>query len=303
MKLSIVTPSLNSELTIGETIKSVLSQRGDFEIEYVVVDGGSTDKTIDIINECFDKFCGKSIDLKCEKIDVEIISGEDSGMYEAIKKGFLSSSGEIMAWINSDDIYLPGAFEVMVNLFKKFESIEWAKGITSYINGLSKNIIPGSFNIYNKEWIMKGYYGPSLYFIQQDSVFWRRDLWDRAGGIDTKFKLAGDYSLWREFAKFSELWSINYNTSCFRRIKGQKSEKIQHYWDEIRDFEKIRSESFWVRRFFKYEEFFPKFLKHSVFRLVSGENNEYCVVLLSEDGSMARHVGDYYAVKQSIDGE
>ena len=106
MKLSIITPCYNSENFIEETIESVLSQRGDFEIEYIIVDGGSTDRTLSIVRKYNDWIESGSFPIKCSKANITYISERDKGMYDALAKGFKLVTGDIIAYINSDDFYL-----------------------------------------------------------------------------------------------------------------------------------------------------------------------------------------------------
>ncbi|MBX3327372.1 MAG: glycosyltransferase, partial [Nitrospira sp.] len=111
LKISIVTPSFNQAQFIEETIESVLSQR-DSNLEYVIVDGGSTDGSVDIIRRHAERL-------------THWMSQPDKGQYDAINKGFVKTTGEIMAWINSDDKYTPWAFSIVRELFTKFPQIEW----------------------------------------------------------------------------------------------------------------------------------------------------------------------------------
>ncbi len=234
MKFSIVTPSFNSERFISETIKSVLNQRGNFEIEYILVDGKSTDSTLQIIDKYKKLVSDKKWNKQCNNITVKIISEKDKGMYDAINKGFQLATGDIHAYINSDDTYLPNAFSTIQNHMNNNPKIQWIKGITSYINEGSIVFQSGVRNFYNQNWIKRGFYGRYLYFIQQDSVFWKANLWKKAGPIDPSLKLAGDYDLWIKFANHSKLHSINSQVSCFRKRKGQLSEQNQSYQDEMK---------------------------------------------------------------------
>ncbi|MCK4824281.1 glycosyltransferase, partial [bacterium] len=134
MKFTIITPSFNSQRFIRETVESVINQKGDFAIEYIVVDNCSTDQTRQIVEEYIDLLESGKFSLKCKSVCIEFLSGKDSSMYEAIQKGFSRATGDIYAWINSDDIYLPGAFDVFQRTFLKYSEVMWLKGITSYIN-------------------------------------------------------------------------------------------------------------------------------------------------------------------------
>jgi glycosyltransferase involved in cell wall biosynthesis len=221
MKLSIITPCFNSVRHISETIESVISQKGDFEIEYIILDGGSVDGTVKIIKEYSKKY------------NIIWVSEPDEGMYDAVNKGFSLATGDIFSWINADDKYESGAFQKIVNVFNKFSEINWLKGITSYIDEESNMTGAGKCFLYKKEWISKGYYGKYLFFIQQDSVFWRKELWEKVGEIDKSLKFAGDYWLWIMFSKYEELTSFNCVVSYFRKRGGQLSSDMEKYFSEI----------------------------------------------------------------------
>ncbi|MDP3996378.1 MAG: glycosyltransferase family 2 protein [bacterium] len=238
MKFSIVTPVYNGQKYIAETIESVLSQEGDFEIEYIIEDGGSTDGTTEIIKSYAEKVSSGSFPLKCRGVSLKWTSEKDRGMYDAINKGFTKATGDIYAWINSDDTYLPEAFAKISAVFSHFAEVSWLKGITSFRFEDENKDEPGICYIYNRKWIAKGIYGRYTYFIHQDSVFWRRELWRKIGSVPDKYKLAGDYYLWIEFAKRAKLWSLNSTVSRFRKNKGQLTDNMKKYRDEQSDISK-----------------------------------------------------------------
>ena len=162
---------------------------------------------------------------------MKVLSEKDSGMYDAINKGFSLATGDIMAYINADDKYAPDVFDIIRKVFEGTD-LKWIKGITSYIDSNSQLISPGILNLYQREWLQAGIYGRQLYFVQQDSVFWTSEMWSNIGKIDINFKLAGDMWLWAEFAKFSSLVSINLNVSSFRIHSGQLSSNLAKYLKE-----------------------------------------------------------------------
>ena len=133
VKISIVTPSFNSARHIRETIQSVITQCGDFSIEYFVVDNCSTDGTKEIVEEYQHSLEKGRFQLGCNGVDLNFVSEEDKGMYDAVNKGFANANGDVFAWINADDIYLPGAFAMIAKVFDSYDDIHWVKGITSYI--------------------------------------------------------------------------------------------------------------------------------------------------------------------------
>lgn len=226
MKFSIITPVYNSAKFIKETIESVLSQEGDFEIEYIVMDGGSTDRTIDIVKSYDKKILAGIYPIKCNGVAFKWLSGKDAGMYDAINKGFQMATGNIYAWINSDDFYLPEAFLKISFIFKNYPEVDWLKGKTALMNNPETGALTRqSCHLFKQEWIKRGIYGRYLNFINQDSVFWKKELWQKIGSIDNKLKLAGDYYLWVNMAKYAKLYSLNSEVSCYRRMEGSLGQK------------------------------------------------------------------------------
>jgi glycosyltransferase involved in cell wall biosynthesis len=231
MKFSIITPVYNGEKHIAETVESVLSQEGDFEIEYIIIDGGSTDGTIDIIKSYDEKLHTGFYSVKCNGITFRWLSEKDNGMYDAINKGFYRATGDAYAYINSDDVYEQGAFEIIAITFRKYPEIQWLKGITSFIDENSK-YRSGLCHIYNPKWIEAGIYGRYAPFIQQDSVFFHSGLWKKSGPIDERLRYAGDYFLWIKMSHYANLISVNKKVSCFRKRSGQLSENMARYRQE-----------------------------------------------------------------------
>ncbi len=206
MKISVITPVYNQKDFIEQTILSVINQKYD-NLEYIIVDGGSTDGTIEIIK-------------KYQSEITHWISEPDNGMYDALNKGFKLSTGEIMAWINSDDMLLPGALENMCKLFSDLPNVNWIQGINSFIdvNGkITSQELPKKFSL------MK-FLNYDYMFIQQESTFWRRSLWEIAGNyIDSGLKMAGDFELWFRFFQFENLYTAPSAIGAWREREGQLS--------------------------------------------------------------------------------
>lgn len=219
--VSIVTPSYNSEEYIIETIKSIKSQTYN-NIEHIVVDGGSTDDTIKILRKHENDY------------NLTWVSERDDGMYDALQKGFSMASGSIYSWINSDDKYLPWAVELAVESLSEAPH-DWIVGHPAKWdqNGNLVYVTPLR-PYYNREWVKKGWYhGNGLGWLQQESMFWSAELWEARGGFPDEIDFAGDYYLWREFAKESELKQIGTVISGFRRHETQKTAEIDQYYREV----------------------------------------------------------------------
>jgi glycosyltransferase involved in cell wall biosynthesis len=219
-KISIVTPSFNQAEFLEATIQSVLSQNYP-NLEYIIIDGGSTDNSIEII-----KRYESHLYFWC--------SEPDGGQYEAINKGFSHATGEIMAWLNSDDLYCPWALKTIASILTEQPEIEWIttlnRGVWDW-HGHFIRVDPTSG--YSREAFLEGCYLPGsqtfLGTIQQESTFWRRSLWKKVGGLRTQYRLAGDFDLWAQFCPHTELYATASPLGGFRLQQHQRSRQIEQY--------------------------------------------------------------------------
>lgn len=199
-KISIITPNYNQGQYLEQTILSVLNQ-GYPNLEYIIIDGGSTDGSVEIIKKYSDKLA-------------YWVSEPDKGMYEAIQKGFDKSTGEIMAWINSDDMYHSGAFFMVADIFSSFSFIEWLTGAPTTFDEKGRTVDVNTHSEYSKYY----FYLDQFKWIQQESTFWRRNLWERAGGrLNLRLKYAGDFALWISFFYYAKLYYTNALLGGFRQ--------------------------------------------------------------------------------------
>lgn len=221
-KISIITPSLNQVDFLESTIQSILSQKYP-NLEYIVVDGGSTDGSLKIIKK-YEKY----LHFWC--------SEPDAGHYDAINKGFAHSTGEIMTWLNSDDMHCSWSLETVASIFSEIPQVEWLTTLnpgTWDYQGFCMGF--GLIAGYSKEAFLDGCYLPptsnrAIGWIQQESTFWRRSLWEKSGGyISTEFKLAGDFDLWSRFYSHTDLYGTTSPLAGFRRQLGQRSRQIEKY--------------------------------------------------------------------------
>jgi glycosyltransferase involved in cell wall biosynthesis len=254
-KISIVTPSYNQAEFLELTIRSVLEQ--DYpNLEYIVIDGGSTDGSVDIIKKYSDRI-------------TYWVSENDKGQYDAINKGFSLTTGEIMGWINSSDIYYPWTFKIIAEIFENLKEVQWLTGMpTSLSLGNFPRGIKASKerNVYD---IIRGDYK----WIQQESVFWTRDIWNKSGGqLDCTVKYAEDFHLWLKFFEHSRLYNVSTILGGFRYhdIRRGGSDSASQYYSEAKDlFTKFKSNvtfkwkfrSFLVRIFFMNRKFPKKIIR------------------------------------------
>ena len=226
-KISIVTPSFNQAQFLEATIQSILSQNYP-NLEYVIIDGGSTDGSQKIIE-------------KYEKYLCYWCSEPDAGQYDAINKGFAKSTGEIMTWLNSDDMYCPWALKTVAGIFSELPQVEWLTTLHplswdwhGFCTGF--RIIPG----FSKEAFLDGCYlhrgKRTMGGIQQESTFWRRSIWEKVGGcLSTKCKLASDFDLWCRFYKHTDLYGTSSLLGGFRNQLAQKSRQTEQYMAEVEE--------------------------------------------------------------------
>ncbi|UTW05539.1 glycosyltransferase (plasmid) [Amphritea atlantica] len=198
ISIAIVTPSFNQAPFIEETIRSVLDQQYP-EIQYAVIDGGSTDGSKEIIESYSDQLH-------------YYVSEPDRGHAHALNKGFSNTDCEIMAWINSDDKYTPRSLQTICQIFEQFPEVEWITGFNAYWNkdGVLTTAQRNTKNIYD-------YLTGNFRWIQQESTFWRRSLWQKAGGyIDENQRYMIDGELWSRFFQHAELYSVDAILSGYR---------------------------------------------------------------------------------------
>lgn len=206
MKISIITPVYNQVDFIEQTILSVLNQNYS-NLEYIIIDGGSTDGTLEIIK-------------KYESKITKWISEPDRGMYDALNKGFKLSTGDIMGWINGDDVLFENALQKINGVFQDLPSVQWIQGMNCAID-MEGNIIDYR---YGKKFSIFKFLNKDYKYIQQESTFWKRDLYIKAGNfINSDLKLAGDFELWFRFAQFAKLYNTNFDIGKWRERPDQLS--------------------------------------------------------------------------------
>ncbi len=209
---SIVIPTLNQGAFIEDTLLSILWQGYD-NVEIIVVDGGSTDDTPGVLE-------------RYRPWISVLISEPDRGQSDAINKGFRRATGSILAWLNSDDFYLPGAFRTVMERFATDPSGRWVIGSGDVISADQQFLRHVPAREGSAETLLAI---ENDCFLLQQSCFWRASLWQEAGGVDEGLSLLMDYDLWWRFSQRctglvtqEKLGAMRYYTTVKTRRQGER---------------------------------------------------------------------------------
>jgi len=246
-RISIITPSYNQARFLESTILSVLNQNYP-NLEYIIIDGGSTDGSADIIK-------------KYEKYLAYWVSEPDKGQADALNKGFRMATGEIFGWLNSDDKYYPGTIRVIVSFFAKNHDVGLVYGARHEIDNNGNFLrmvkaIPFNYNMF--------LYGGC--YITQPSTFFRKKVWEKIGEFDIELHYAMDYDYWVRIAQKFKVMNLNIVLSEFRVHQDSKSQRLQNIRDN--DVRKIRER--YIKRKFSntlIKNFYMKFFEY-YYRLI-----------------------------------
>jgi glycosyltransferase involved in cell wall biosynthesis len=209
----VITPSYNQGKFLEETIRSIVSQ--DYpNFEYIIIDGGSNDNSVDIIR-------------KYESALAYWVSERDTGFGNAINKGFARATGDIICWVNSDDLLLEGALLKVGKFFLKNRNAGLVYGDRHVINKDSKLL-------YKKRHIF--YFPNQLKYmtIPQECAFWRRDVFYQCGGLDETLKFAIDFDLWCKLSRVTKFRHIPFFLGVFRYQPDSKTSKLRKTGKEER---------------------------------------------------------------------
>ena len=215
MLVSIVTPSFNQAPYLEDTIRSVLEQ--DYpNLEYIIVDGGSTDGSVDIIRRYVDRLAWW-------------VSEADKGQTDALNKGFARARGEILAWLNSDDTYQPGAVAEAAAFLQSRPEVGLVYGDANFIDENGKLIgrFPAAQTDYRR--LRRGYV-----HIPQQAAFFRAELWRKVAPLDPSFYFAMDYDLWVRLAALAPIQYVPRTWANFRlHTQGKTIAADERCWPEM----------------------------------------------------------------------
>jgi glycosyltransferase involved in cell wall biosynthesis len=204
-KISVVTCSYNQARFLEETIRSVLDQNYS-NLEYIIIDGGSTDGSVDIIRRYSDRLS-------------YWISESDAGQTDALIKGFNRATGDISCWLCSDDLHESSTLYEVADFFEQRPEAKVVYGDSTLIDADSRIIASKREHAFNRFiWMYDHNYIP------QPSTFWRHELYLQVGGLDRAFNLAMDGDLW---ARFAEVTDIHHVSRPWSRMRYYAEQKIQ----------------------------------------------------------------------------
>jgi glycosyltransferase involved in cell wall biosynthesis len=206
-KISIVTPSLNQGSTIEETILSVLAQE-DPDFEHIVIDGGSTDNTL-LVLERFPH--------------LRWVSEDDDGQTDAINKGLEMSTGEIVAYLNSDDVYRPDAFANVRTAFHENETSDVVVGSCDIIDAQSRTVGKYQARLDSRRFLPCFWLWEKNVCIPQPGVFIRRQALEQVGLFDDSYDMAMDFEMWLRLAEYSDFVILDETLAGFRIAPDTKS--------------------------------------------------------------------------------
>jgi glycosyltransferase involved in cell wall biosynthesis len=210
--VSIVTPSYQHADFIESTLRSVLEQRGDFELDYIVMDGGSTDGTIEILKDFQRQVEAGQWSSSCQKLTFRWFSERDYGQAHAVNKGFRLATGDVLAWLNSDDTYSSAVTVAKcVDFFRKHADSHFVYGKGYRVDRTGK--ILGEEDYVTKYPVNDL---PEIDMILQPAAFWRREVYEAIGPLNESMTFAFDWEYWLRCRKQFRLDFFNEFLACNR---------------------------------------------------------------------------------------
>jgi glycosyltransferase involved in cell wall biosynthesis len=213
MRISVITPSFNQRSYLQHTLVSVLGQTGDFQLRHLVFDACSTDGTVELLQSIADP----RLQWRSEK---------DAGQADAINRGMIQADGDVIGWLNSDDLYVPGALAAVAAAFAD-PAVKWIIGRYQIIDHRG-TLIREPIVRYKNRSLDRYSYQALLRenFISQPAVFWRRDFGQQIGPLDASLHYTMDYDLWLRMGRVAEPVILRQILAQFRLHHASKSGKV-----------------------------------------------------------------------------
>lgn len=229
VRFSIITPSYNQGMYLEETIKSILSQEGTFFIDYIIVDGGSRDNSIEVIKKYESLLQRGAWPVGCRGIRYRWISERDEGQAHAINKGLAMSDGDILAWLNSDDTYAPGALQKVSETFAVTPDCDVLYGEASYIDESGRTIGRYPTEPFSFKRLAQ------FNFISQPSTFFRKTAVELVGHLDDSLHYSMDYELWIRMAGKCHFLFLEESLATYRLHEASKTVSARHALESSRE--------------------------------------------------------------------
>jgi len=202
LRVSVVTPSYNQAAYVGQTMRSVHDQDHP-DVEHIVVDGGSTDGSLDVIRQYADR--------------ATIIAEPDRGQTDAINKGLRRATGEVVCWLNSDDYFLPGTLSTVARYFADHPEVLWLTGDCAIVDAAGAPIQqPVRWYKRTLRMLPSAFYLGVTNAVTQPSTFWRRSVHDQLGYLDESLHYTMDYDWWLRLNTLSRPARLNRTLTAFR---------------------------------------------------------------------------------------
>ncbi len=218
--VSIITPSYQQRGFIEATLRSVIGQKGDFKLDYIVVDGGSTDGTVDVLKQFQRQIDAGELRPGCSKFSFRWLSEPDNGQASAVNKGLRMATGEVLAWLNSDDTYANNqTIAKCVDYFRTHADARFVYGKGYEINGTGRVV---GEERYVTDFPIEDL--PEIDMILQPAAFWRREVYETVGLLKESLHFVLDWDYWLRCQQHFRLEFLDEFLACNRRYESTKTE-------------------------------------------------------------------------------
>jgi glycosyltransferase involved in cell wall biosynthesis len=226
--ITLVSPSLDQARFVERAVESVLAQEGDFDLEYLVYDAGSTDGTLEVLR-------GHAAAGR-----LRLVVEADSGQADAVNKGLRAATGDVLGFLNSDDLLYPGALARVAEAFRRRPGAHWVHGRCEIVDESDRPI--RRWVTAYKERRCRRYSQRALLvenFLSQMTVFWRRVAHERVGWLDASMRYSFDYEFWLRLAELGDPLFIPERQAAFRWYRTSKSgssfsKQFREDWEAFR---------------------------------------------------------------------